>query len=137
VAAAAEALDGWVLFRGEIVERTWENTEYLEGYHTIVGIDRDAGRTMKLWFKNENHLSWIDGEPHVASPDLLEVCDVSTAEPLSNTYLEVGARVAVAGMRRRDVWDSESALRSLGPPRFGWHDFPFRPIEELVALGAN
>jgi DUF917 family protein len=137
VVAAADALDGWVLFRGRIAERTWENTEYLEGFHTIAGVDQYAGRNMKLWFKNENHLSWIDGKPYVASPDLLEVCDADTAEPLSNTYLKVGDRVAVVGMRRRDVWDSEQALQSLGPPRFGWHEFPFQPIEQLVALDKN
>lgn len=132
VQASAETLDGWVLFRGQIHERDWANTGYMEGTHTVEGEGPFEGQELKLWFKNENHLSWLDGEPYVASPDLLEVCDAQTAEPLVNTYLEKGDRIAVVAMRRRSVWDSEAGLASLGPAHFGWHDFPYRPVEELV-----
>lgn len=132
VLAAAEALNGWVLFRGTIVERQWKNTGYMEGTHVIEGSGDHAGHRLKLWFKNENHLSWLDDEPYVASPDLLEVCDDATGEPLVNTYLSEGERVAVVSMRRRDVWDSEAGLASLGPAHFGWQDFPYRGIETLV-----
>jgi DUF917 family protein len=61
-----------------------------------------------------------------------EVCDKDTGEPFVNTYLDVGDSVAVVAMRRRDVWDSETGLRSLGPGHFGWPDFPYRPVEELA-----
>jgi DUF917 family protein len=132
VAAAARQLDGWVLFRGRIAKREWRNTGYLEGTHDIEGEGDFAGQTLRLWFKNENHLSWLNGDEYVASPDLLEVCDVETAEPLVNTYLEVGDRVAVVAARRRDVWDSDAGLASLGPAHFGWNQFRFRPIESLA-----
>ncbi len=132
VRAAAQALDGWVLFRGTITERTWSNTGYLEGFHVISGEGEFEGRKLKIWFKNENHLTWLDGEEHVASPDLIEVCDAETAEPLVNTYLNEGDRIAVVGARRRDVWDSEAGLGTLGPAHFGWKDFSFRPIESLA-----
>ncbi len=132
VAAAATSLDGWVLFRGEITGRDWENTGYMEGTHTLRGEGEFSGQEMKLWFKNENHVSWLDGEDHAASPDLLEVCDADTGEPLVNTYLELGTRVAVVGMKRRDVWNSEAGMASLGPAHFGWNDFNYRPIESLV-----
>jgi DUF917 family protein len=132
VVAAARALDGWVLFRGAIVEREWEDTGYMVGFHTIEGEGHFEGRRLRLWFKNENHVSWLDDEPYVASPDLLEACHADTAEPLVNTYLERGDRVAVVGMQRRSVWDSEAGLASLGPAHFGWPDFPFQPIEQLA-----
>jgi DUF917 family protein len=137
VNAAALALDGWVLFSGKIVERDWANTGYMEGFHTLEGEGDFAGHRMKLWFKNENHLSWMDDETYVASPDLLEVCDADTAEPLVNTYLEIGDRVAVVGMRRRDVWDSPKGMASLGPAHFGWPDFPFQPIETVAGPPAS
>jgi hypothetical protein len=126
-----------VLFRGEIVKRDWANTGYMEGFHTLEGEGDFTGHSMKLWFKNENHLSWIDDEPYVASPDLLEVCDADTAEPLVNTYLELGDRVAVVGMRRRDVWDSPKGMASLGPAHFGWPDFPFQAIEVVAGPPAD
>ncbi len=131
VAAAADALDGWVLFRGRIVERDWANTGYMEGVHELAGTDRFAGRTLRIWFRNENHVTWLDGQPWVASPDLIEVCDPETAEPLVNTYLELEQEVAVVGRRRRDQFDSPAGLETLGPRHFGF-DLEFRGIEELV-----
>ncbi len=131
VRAAADALDGWVLFKGTIVGREWRNTGYMEGFHVISGEGDFAGQTLKVWFKNENHLTWLDGKPYVSSPDLIEVCDPETAEPLVNTYLEVGGRVAVVGRRRRAAFDSEAGLAALGPRHFGW-DLDFTPIEELA-----
>jgi uncharacterized protein len=131
VQAAAQALDGWVLFRGTLTSREWRNTGYLEGTHEITGEGDFAGHVMKIWFKNENHISWLDGKPYVTSPDLIEVCDGQTAEPLSNTYLAEGARVAVVGRRRRDPYDSPRGLEVLGPRHFGF-DIDFTPIETLT-----
>jgi uncharacterized protein len=130
--AAARALDGWVLFRGTIVAREWANVGYMVGTHDVAGEGDFAGRTLRIWFKNENHVSWLDGEDYVASPDLMEVCDADTAEPLVNTYLEEGRRIAVIGMKRRDVWDSPDGLATLGPAHFGWPEFRFRGIETLA-----
>jgi DUF917 family protein len=132
VTAAANALDGWVLFRGTIVGRDWANTGYLEGTHEIDGEGDFAGHRLRIWFKNENHLSWLDGDDYVASPDLIEVCDADTGEPLVNTYLEIGARVAVVAMQRRRIWDSAAGLATLGPAHFGWPNFTFRGVESLA-----
>jgi DUF917 family protein len=136
VVAAARALDGWVLFRGTIVRREWRNTGYLEGTHDVAGEGAFAGATLRIWYKNENHITWLDGADHVASPDLIEVCDADTAEPLVNTYLDEGRRIAVVGMRRREVWDSADALAALGPAHFGWSDFRYEPIETLAGAKA-
>jgi DUF917 family protein len=132
VAAAAQALNGWVLFRGTIRARDWRNTGYMEGTQDIEGEGLFAGHMLRTWFKNENHLSWLDGEDYVASPDLIEICDAVTGEPLVNTYLDVGDQVAVVGMRRRDIWDSPDGLATLGPVHFGWDDFRYRPVEALA-----
>jgi uncharacterized protein len=136
VVAAARALDGWVLFRGTIVAREWRNTGYLEGTHEIEGEDTFAGHRLRVWFKNENHVTWLDGAEYVTSPDLIEVCDAVTGEPLVNTYLKEGDRVAVVAARRREVWNSETGLATLGPAHFGWKDFTFRPIEALAGSRA-
>jgi DUF917 family protein len=132
VVAAARALDGWVLFRGTIAEREWRNTGYLEGTHVVEGEGAFAGHRLKIWFKNENHVTWLDGADYVASPDLIEVCDATTAEPLVNTYVKEGDRIAVVAARRREVWNSEDGLATLGPAHFGWREFTFRPIESLA-----
>jgi hypothetical protein len=132
VAAACAAIGGTVLFRGTVVERTWANTGYMEGTHTLEGTNDYAGHRLEIWFRNENHVSWLDGEPWVASPDLIECCDPATGEPLVNTYLELGQELAVVGRRRRDQFDSPAGLETLGPRHFGF-DIDFRGIEDLVA----
>ena len=73
----------------------------------------------------------MDREPSAASPDILEVVDPQTGEPLSNTYLEKGQQVAVIGVRRRAQFDNEKGLEVLGPRHWGF-DVDFRPIETLV-----
>jgi DUF917 family protein len=132
VAAAAQELGGWLLFEGEIAARDWANTGYMEGTHELEGTGRFAGQRLRVWFRNENHVTWLDGAPWVCSPDLIEFCDAATAEPLVNTYLELGQQVAVVGRRRRDLFDSPAGLETLGPRHFGF-ELEFRPIEGLVA----
>ena len=45
-----------------------------------------AGHVLKVWFRNENHVSWLDGEPWVASPDLMEFCatNIPRYKPVSS-----------------------------------------------------
>jgi DUF917 family protein len=136
VVAAAQALGGWVLFRGTIVEREWRNTGYLEGTHEVEGEGPFSGHRLRIWFKNENHVTWMDGADWAASPDLIEVCHPVTGEPLVNTYLKEGDRIAVVGARRREVWNSAAGLATLGPAHFGWGDFTYRPMESLVGTRA-
>jgi DUF917 family protein len=131
VTAAADAIDGWVLFRGAVVGRDWQNTGYMEGHHTIEGSGESSGHALEVWFRNETQVSWLDGEPWVASPDLIEFCDPHTAEPLVNTYLELGQEIAVVGRRRRDAFDSPGGLATLGPRHFGF-EIEFRGIEQLA-----
>jgi DUF917 family protein len=131
VAAAAAHLEGWVLFRGVVSNREWANTGYMDGTHTIDGTGEWEGRSLQVWFRNENHVSWLDGAPWVASPDLIEFCDPLTGEPLVNTYLELGQEIAVVGRRRRSQFDSTAGLATLGPRHFGF-DLEFSGIETLV-----
>lgn len=131
VAAAAAALDGWVIFSGTVSGRDWANTGYMEGTHELTGVGEFSGHKLKVWFRNENHVTWLDGEPWVASPDLIEFCDPVTAEPLVNTYLELGQEIAVVGRRRRDIFDSPAGLEALSPRHFGF-DLDFRGIEALL-----
>jgi uncharacterized protein len=131
VAAAADAIDGWILFRGTVVGREWENTGYMEGRHVIDGEGEFTGHRLEVWFRNENHVSWLDEDPWVASPDLIEFCNPLTAEPLVNTYLELGQEIAVVGRRRRDAFDSAGGLATLGPRHFGF-EIEFRGIEQLA-----
>ena len=63
VQAAAAVLNGWALFLGTVTDRDWANTGYMEGTHELTGTGDFADHVLKVWFRNENHVSWLDGSP--------------------------------------------------------------------------
>jgi hypothetical protein len=124
--------DMWILFRGRIVRRQWENRDgYMWGEHELEGLGSFGGRRLCLWFKNENHVSWLDGEPFVTGPDVIEIVDLETGEPLVNSFLEEGQRVGVIGIKRCAQFDTAAGIDALGPKHWDF-DLPYRPIESLV-----
>lgn len=132
VEAAAAAMKGWVLFEGVVTEKKWESRDgYMYGTTYIRGDGRWAGHQMRIWFKNENHVSWIDDNPFVLSPDLMAMVERETAEPTTNADLEAGLHVAVLGARAHESQRTEAALELLGPQHNGF-DLPYRPIETIV-----
>ena len=132
VDAAIRSVNGWRLFEGTITGRDWQNSKgYQVGITDITGVGDDAGHNFRIWFKNEHHISWRDGQPFVTSPDLLSVVQANTAEPITNTYLAEGDQVVVIGMRAPAPLQTPEAVAALGPKHFGF-DLEFRPIESLV-----
>jgi DUF917 family protein len=130
--AAADALEGWVLFSGTITRMDWESREgYMFGTTYIEGSDDFEGHTLKIWLQNENHITWLDDAPYATSPDLIMVLDRTTGEPYVNTVLAEGQRVAVLGASN-ERYRTEEGLAALGPSHFGF-DVAYRPIETLVS----
>jgi DUF917 family protein len=134
VQAAVNTLNGWQVFHGEVVSKEWENRDgYMYGTTVIEGRDSYAGQVFKIWFQNENHISWKNGQPFVTSPDLLAVLNSQTAEPITNAALEKGMSVVVVGMAADPRYRSRVGLDSLGPRHFGF-DLEYRPIEEIMGV---
>jgi len=135
VAAAAEALGGWVLFRGRVAKKEWESREgYMYGTTTVEGEGADANHTLRVWFKNENHVTWRDGAPWVLSPDLIMTIGAD-GTPYTNTLLPEGARIGVVGAVADPRLRTPAALDLLGPRHYGY-DLAYTPIEELVRRSA-
>ncbi|HUY99517.1 MAG TPA: DUF917 domain-containing protein [Thermomicrobiaceae bacterium] len=136
-AAMAEAAGGWVLFTGTI-ERSERDDQaaYMFGYgtHVIRGAGDDDGHELRVWYKNEHHLSWIDGQPFVTSPDCLAIVDLDRREALPNSVIQPGQRVAVVGWPGNPVHRSPRGVAVLGPRHFGF-DVDFVPIEDHVGRG--
>ena len=131
VAAAAEALEGWVLFHGRVTKKEWESRDgYMYGTTTVEGDGPDAGHTLRLWFKNENHVTWRDGAPWVVSPDLIMTIGAD-GTPYTNTLLPEGAAIGVVGAVADPRLRTPAALGLLGPGHYGY-DVPYTPIERLV-----
>lgn len=125
-------LDGWLLFEGEVSKKEWEDKEgYYWGTHTITGLDDFKEVEFKIWFKNENHVSWLNGKPYVTSPDMLIVVNRETGEPLANFDIAEGQHVAVIGLRAIEQFRSPKGIDILGPRHFGY-EIDYTPIETLV-----
>jgi len=131
VEAAVEAVEGWRLFTGVVSKRETEDREgYYWGMNTIDGTDKFKGHTMKIFFKNENHIAWLDDRVYVTSPDIIEVVELKTAEPITNTRLKEGDSVAVIGAKN-ETYRSKERVELAGPKRYGY-DIEYVPIENRV-----
>jgi DUF917 family protein len=132
IAAAIQQTGGHLLFEGRVTGKDWEDRDgYMFGTTTIEGSGRFAGHTLAVWFKNENHVSWLDGAPWVCSPDLVVIADRRTGEGFTNTLVDAGDEVAVVGIRGLEGFRSERGLGCAGPRYFGF-DIDYRPIEDLL-----
>jgi hypothetical protein len=132
VIAAAEFMNGRILFKGTVTKREWQSTGgYQIGTTDITGTGDDAGHTFRIWFKNEHHITWKDGAPFVTSPDMIAVVHADTAEPITNTYLAEGMKVAVVGNAADARMRTPEAVAVLGPKHFGF-EIPYRPFEQVV-----
>jgi len=132
IEALLRGTDGGLLFKGEVQDRRWDNRGgYLWGEHDLAGLDEFAGRTFRIWFKNENHITWLDGEPFVTSPDIITTVDLDTGEPLINPAIQDGQRIAVIGVKARTPFRTPAGLEMLGPRHFDF-DLDYVPIEDLM-----
>ncbi|HLT57245.1 MAG TPA: DUF917 domain-containing protein [Limnochordales bacterium] len=131
VDAIVEATGARRLFTGVVTRKEWQDQEgYMIGRSFLVAAD-NSGRHMEIWFKNENHVAWLDGKPVALSPDLIMVVGTDTGEPRTNTELAEGERVTVLGLPCHPAFRTPEGLRLLGPRHFGF-DIDYVPIEELA-----
>jgi len=132
VAAAVEFCGGWLLFKGRVVEKRWEDREgYMFGHYCLEGADQFAGRSFKVWYKNENHISWLDGKPYVTSPDSIIAVTLPDGEPITNTDIAEGQQLAVVGIAAGAPYRTPAGLAVMGPRHYGF-DLEYRPIEQIM-----
>ena len=122
VKAVANFLSGWILFKGKVEKKDWEDREgYMYGTTYIEGIEQFKGEKFRIWFKNENHITWKNDTPFVTSPDIVTVVELKTGEPIINPVLKAGQVVAVVGVRAREQHRNEIGINTLGPGHYGFN----------------
>lgn len=134
VAEAAKAVDGWLLFEGEVTATEITDEESFAfglGAHKLKGLGGHEGHTFKIWYKNEYHVSWRDDKPFVTSPDSLIMVDLKTGEPATSYDFLVGDQVAIIGRKAHEVHRTKGGIEALGPRHFGF-DLDYVPIEQRV-----
>jgi DUF917 family protein len=132
VQAIIDFSQGWLLFQGEVIKKDWENRDgYMFGTNYLQGIRDFEGHEMSVWYQNENHIVKKNGKPFVSSPDAVALVGIGNGEPITNTDITVGDRVAVVGMKGVEAFRTPDGLKLLGPEHFGF-DIEYIPIEKVV-----
>ncbi|MEW6082924.1 MAG: DUF917 domain-containing protein [Bacillota bacterium] len=133
VEAIRKAGEGFRLFEGRLTrDCEWEDTGgFTEGNMEMEGSGRWSGSTLKIWLRNENMISWLDGEVYVTIPDLICVLERDTGNPIMNPHAKAGMEVSVIGFRAHDMWRTDRGLEVFGPRYLGL-DMEYKPVEEVV-----
>jgi DUF917 family protein len=134
VAEAIRAVDGWLLFEGEITAMEVADEEsyaFGVGIHRVKGLREYQGHTFSVWYKNEYHVSWLDDKPFVTSPDSMIIVHRDTGEPAISYDFSVGDHVAVVGRKAHQAHRTKEGIQALEPRHFGF-DLDYVPIEHWV-----
>lgn len=127
--AVAAAGTGKVFFRGRLESFTWDTVEgFTVGSLQMVDT---AGRNLKIWFKNEHIVSWLDGEPYITVPDLICLFESGTGRPLTNPNYEQGMGIDAVVLPSPAEWTTVKGLEIFGPESFGF-DFQWRSFAGLM-----
>lgn len=126
----AEKVGGWVLAEGKRTD--FEDEDRIGYYWGTTTILSDAGDEYKIWFKNENHVCWKNGEPFVSSPDLICVVDRHTGEPIPNPKMRQAQEVAIIVLPCDERLRQDKIKKVLDPQYFGFEDISYVPVEERM-----
>lgn len=130
--AVIRAAAGVRLFEGRVAKLSWEDRGgFLWGDYWLEGLGPHRGQTLRIWLKNENEISWLDGRPYVMTPDLLCAVEAGSGRPFTNSQLREGLGMVVFGVPAAPMWRTPEGLALAGPRHFGF-DVPYRPLEEVV-----
>jgi uncharacterized protein len=127
-----KSLEGKLRFVGKVkLFEHQKKAAFNWGTIGLEGTGRFLGQQYKIWYKNENLVSWHDGKVDVTCPDSIFAVDAQNGEGLLNQpgYFPEGREVAVIARRAHEIWMKERGLALFGPGHFGF-DFPYRPYKE-------
>ncbi|SRR5579883_425910 len=94
---------------------------YYVGEIIINGKNEFEGSSLKIWFKNENHIAWIDESVFLTSPDLISIIDQNSYEPYVNNQLKENMKVIVFGTPAHSAWLDEKTMESNSPKYYGFN----------------
>jgi DUF917 family protein len=144
IAALVKVSGGYQLFHGIVAKSeskgergfSWSDVE-------LKGINEYQGHVYKVFVKNENIVTWLDGKPDAMSPDLICNLDPKTGDAISGGGgiggYPMNAEVVMVGIPNSPMWRTPKGIEVFGPRHFGF-DFDYVPIEELQKsrrLGTN
>ena len=93
---------------------------FLEGNIFINGVEKYSGKKMKIYFKNENIVAWIDKDVCITCPDVITIIN-SDFTGISNNDISTGMEVVVLGIPSNPLWRTQKGLDLFNPRKFGFN----------------
>jgi uncharacterized protein len=133
---AFEAVSGATkLFEGKVKSFEMEGRGGFNwGNWYIDGTSSYLNHKMRIWFKNEFLIGWMDEKQYITCPDLICVVDSKTCQGYSNfaeNKTHNGKLVSVYGIKAIDQWRTPKGIEVFGPKHFGFN-IEYKPLEKLV-----
>ena len=115
------------LFKGEVTTADVDDRDgFTFGTIILKGTGDYAGHEFKIWYKNENIISWLDGKIHATVPDLICMLDDAGNQQI-NPFVKTGQKFTVFALPAPLEWRTERGLDCFGPRSFGF-DVDYKPI---------
>lgn len=132
VNAFMEKSNALKIFRGEVksVKRD-ERLGYSWGDWFIKGSGEFEGHELRVWWKNENMISWLDNKPYVTCPDLICIVDNEDCKGVGLFPQYVGKKVSVFGLPAHELWRTEEGIKLWNPGQYGF-DVDYIPLESRI-----
>ncbi|AGK61234.1 hypothetical protein Asulf_01238 [Archaeoglobus sulfaticallidus PM70-1] len=128
IKALIGAGNGFLLFKGIASKSSWKDEGgFTIGEFELNGTGEFEGETYRVWFKNENLISWRNGEVDVTIPDLICVL-TPDGHPVTNPNVQEGEEYAIVGLPAPQLWRTPKGLEIFGPKSLGL-EIEYTPIE--------
>ena len=75
---------------------------------------------LKIWYQNENIISWLDGRYAATVPDLICMFNRREQMPQLNPYAKAGDPMSLVVLPAPAEWRTKRGLEVFGPKSFGY-----------------
>jgi DUF917 family protein len=136
VAALTRVSNGYLLFQGVVAKAEMKGDKGFTYWDVeLTGTSRYAGHSYRVYVKNENIVTWLDGKPDAMSPDFISNLDPKTGDAIAGGAglgaYPIGRAVAMVGIPASPMWRAPAGIDVFGPRHFGF-DFDYVPIEQQM-----
>lgn len=114
-AVLAKIGGGRVAFLGTVTQSQWRTEDgFTKGHFSLAGDEAFVGEDYKIKLKNENLVSWRNGEIDACIPELICAVDRITGHPITNPNTEIGQQVAIVVLPAPAAFNSEIGHQIFG-----------------------